>query len=256
MPPLFHTAILRQPCPEMVHGITTADLGIPDYSRALKQHSDYAAILQQLGLDVRILSPERAYPDSVFLEDVAVCTHKFALITRPGARSRRGETAGIREVLEEFYIDIAEIRPPGTLEGGDVMKTGSHYFVGLSDRTNEEGARQLIALLEKRGMTGSVIPIGELLHLKTGVSYIENNTMLVCESFRDHAAFLPFNRIIVPDSEAYAANSLWINGSVIVPAGFPETAGHIREAGYPVIETDVSEFRKLDGGLSCLSLRF
>jgi len=256
MPPLFHTALLRRPCPEMVNGITTASLGTPDFSRALKQHSDYVAILQQLGLDVRILKPEPAYPDSVFLEDVAVCTPAFALITRPGAPARMGETTGMREVLKEFYIDMEEIRPPGTLEGGDVMRTGSHYYVGLSHRTNKEGALQLIAALEKRGMTGSIVPIGELLHLKTGVSCIENNTLLVCESFRDPAAFRSFNRIIVPDREAYAANSLWVNGPVIVPAGFPETAARIREAGYPVIETDVSEFRKLDGGLSCLSLRF
>jgi dimethylargininase len=256
MPPIFHTAILRRPCPEMVNGITTAGLGTPDFTRALEQHSGYAAVLQHLGLDVRFLESAPAYPDSVFIEDVAVCTPEFALITRPGAPTRTGETEGMRQVLKEFYIDIAEIRAPGTLEGGDVMRSGSHWFVGLSDRTNEEGARQLIALLEEHGYTGSIVKFTEMLHLKTGVSFLENNNLLVCGEFTDHPAFSEFNRIEIPPGEAYAANSLWINGTVLVPAGFPETAAKIRQAGYPVIETDVSEFRKLDGGLSCLSLRF
>ena len=130
------------------------------------------------------------------------------------------------------------------------------YFIGISSRTNSAGAEQLIKILNKYGMEGITIPLKSMLHLKSGVSYLENNNLLVAGEFANNKEFPNFNRILVKPDELYAANSLWINDKVIVPEGFPETRKKIEKAGYETIVLDVSEFRKVDGGLSCLSLRF
>jgi len=252
----FTRAIVRKPCPEIVHGITSANLGKPDFGRVMEQHQDYVEALEQCGFRVIVLISDSRFPDSAFIEDVALYTSACAIITNPGVVSRKGEKDGMREVLSEFYQDIEEIRSPGTLEAGDVMMVDAHVYIGISKRTNRDGAEQLIGILDKYGLTGSTVPLKTVLHLKTGVSYLEQNNLLVCGEFIDCKDFDPFNRIEVPAYESYAANSLWINGTVLVPKGFPVTLAKIEKAGYPIIEMDVSEFQKLDGGLSCLSLRF
>lgn len=253
---MFTQAILRKPCPEFTNGITTASLGAPDYVTAMAQHEQYAATLRTCGLNIHMLEAYHRYPDSVFIEDVALCTPHCAIITRPGALSRQGETQGMDTVLSQYYEHIEYLAGPGTLEAGDVMMVGSHYYIGLSKRTNGAGVTQLTAILEKYGMTASVVPLRTMLHLKTGVSYLENNTLLVYGEFAQHPTFSAFRCIEVDAEEAYAANSLWINDRVLVPAGHPKTAQKIADAGYEVILVEVSEFQKLDGGLSCLSLRF
>jgi len=253
---MFRNAIVCLPCKGIKDGLTTASLGKPDYFKALEQHSKYTEILRQAGLEVRVLPEKELFPDSVFIEDIALCTPAFAVVTRPGAESRREETRGIREVLGEFYSVIEEIRWPGTLEAGDVMMAGNNYFIGISNRTNSEGADQLIKILAKHEMRGSKVHLEKMLHLKSGVSYLDNNNLLVSGEFIDNKLFEGYTRIPVDKEESYAANSLWINGRVIVPEGFPGTKNKIEEAGFETIVLDVSEFRKIDGGLSCLSLRF
>jgi dimethylargininase len=253
---MFRNAIVRSPSPSIINGLSTAGLGKPDYEKALGQHSEYLRILRSLGLKVRVLEANIQMPDSVFIEDVALCTKKCAVVTSPGAESRQPETNGLRQILQEYYVNVEEIRSPGTLEAGDVMMADNHFFIGISERTNIQGADQLINILENYGMTGSRVPVGEMLHLKSGISFLGNNTILAAGEFTDREEFASFKRICIDDDEKYAANSLWINGTVIVPAGFPETRDKIEKAGYPTIVTDVSEFRKVDGGLSCLSLRF
>lgn len=136
------------------------------------------------------------------------------------------------------------------------MMVGDHYYIGISERTNSDGADQMIRILKNHGMSGSKIRLKEVLHLKTGLSYLENNNLLICGEFIDDPVFEQFNKIVIESNEAYAVNSVWINGNVIVPEGFPKTSEKIKEAGYTLITTPVSEFQKLDGGLSCLSLRF
>lgn len=252
----FNRAIIRRPCQEMVNGITTVRMGKPDPELANIQHRQYEEALRQCGLKVEVLESDSRFPDSVFIEDVAVCTPSCAIITNPGAPSRRGEPDQVREVLWNYYTDIEEIVSPGRLDAGDVMMVENHYYIGLSGRTNHTGAAQLIRILEKYGLSGSTVPLRGILHLKTGVSYLENNNLLVCGPLKDEAEFLKYNKIEISSNEAYAANSLWINGVVLVPRGFPETSQKIEKAGYPIIVADVSEFQKLDGGLSCLSLRF
>jgi dimethylargininase len=252
----FRNAIVRLPCKEMVEGLSSAGLGKPDHGLALKQHGKYVEALQKCGLDVRILPADESYPDSVFVEDTALLTPALGIITNPGAASRQGEIISMEKTVRGFYDRVEFIRDPGTLEAGDVMMAGYHFFIGLSERTNKEGATQLIAILEAHGMSGSMLEISDMLHLKSGVSYLENKNMLMIESLLDHPAFRSFNRIPVTENEFYAANSVWINDTVLVPQGYPETLKNIRHAGYETIELDVSEFRKLDGGLSCLSPRF
>jgi dimethylargininase len=158
-------------------------------------------------------------------------------------------------VLHRFYKDLEYIYSPGSLDGGDVMLVGDHFFIGLSERTNKNGADQFIQIAEKHGMSGTKIPLENLLHLKSGVSYLENNYMVMVTSLKKSNIFERFNQIRIPDEEAYAANCLWINGTVLVAEGFPETKALIESVGFKTIALDMSEFRKLDGGLSCLSLR-
>jgi dimethylargininase len=162
----------------------------------------------------------------------------------------------MERVLGPFYHIVEHIDAPGTLEAGDVMMTGRHFYIGISERTNHEGADQLIHILEKYRMTGEKIELRKLLHMKSGMSYLEDNNLLIGEELMDHPAFKRFRKISVGADEDRAANSLWVNGTVLVPTGYPITRSNIEQAGYPTISLDVSEFEKLDGGLSCLSLRF
>ena len=253
---MFKHAIVRTPCPEMIHGITSATLEKPDYAKALDQHNEYIEALRSIGLEVAVLEPDSRFPDSTFIEDVALCTAGMAFITNPGAASRNGEQQAMERVLGPFSDSLEQIKAPGTLEAGDVMMCDRHFYIGLSSRTNQQGADQLIHILEKHRMTGEKIELKRGLHLKSGISYLEENTLLMGKELFNHPAFKGFLKISVGKDEDYAANSLWVNGSVLVPSGFPKTRSNIEEAGYPTISLDVSEFEKLDGGLSCLSLRF
>jgi dimethylargininase len=253
---MFTHAIVRTPCRAIVNGITTASLGKPVYEKAIEQHQQYIATLIECGLKVEVLDANENFPDSTFVEDAALCTKEFAVITNPGASSRQGEQELMRPVLKKYFNILEEIKSPGTLDAGDLMMVGKHFFIGISERTNSEGAKQLVRILEKHNMTGSAITLSEMLHLKTGVSYLENNILLVCGELTFHPAFSGFKKIHVDGDEAYSANAVWINGNVIVPKGFPKTKNKIALEGYKVIEVDVSEFQKVDGGLSCLSLRF
>ena len=253
---MFTHAITRQPCEAMIDGISTAGLGPPDYELACSQHADYVAALESCGLAVTVLPADPEYPDSTFVEDTAVMLPGAVILTRPGAVSRRGEVLQIRPTLEAVFGDISTIHPPGTLEGGDVMMVGTHFYIGLSDRTNEAGARQMIVILEKRGLTGSMVVLKEMLHLKSGVSYIESGNLLAYGEVFGKPEFRQFDILKINGSEAYAANSLWVNGTVLVPQGYSDTATAIESRGYSVRMLNVSEFQKLDGGLSCLSLRF
>jgi len=252
----FSKAIVKLPCRNMIYGLTESKEGMPDFDLAKLQHSNYIEALERCGLDVIVLPEDENYPDSVFIEDVSVLTPHCAIVTRPGATSRRDEINSMDKVLGEFYDSIDRINEPGTLDGGDVLMVGSHYYIGLSDRTNLEGANQFIEILNKYRMTGSTIELDTMLHLKSGVAYLENENLVVSGEFVDKSEFENFNKIIIQNDEQYAANCLWINGTVLIPEGYPNSKIAIESLGYKTITLDMSEFRKLDGGLSCLSLRF
>ncbi len=252
----FTKAIVRTPSKSLIKGLSSANHGIPNYELALKQHTEYIKALISCGLEVTVLPPDENFPDSTFVEDVALLTDNCAIITNPGAESRKGEIAAIDEVLSKFYRNIYRIDDPGTIEAGDIMMVGSHFYIGLSERTNEEGAKQMIYILEKYGKTGSLINLEKVLHLKTGLAYLENNNLVACGEFLIKDEFQSFNIIEIDESESYASNCIWVNNKVIIPLGYPEAKEKIVNAGYDIVEVDVSEFKKLDGGLSCLSLRF
>lgn len=253
----FKHIIARTPCKALVDGLTSANLGKPDYQKALDQHNDYIRALQQCNVDITILPPDEKFPDSVFVEDTALCTPHCVIITRPGAESRRQETEIIEESVTRFYPKKVErITAPGTVEAGDIMMVGSHYYIGLSARTNQDGAHQMITILEKYGLTGSIVTLEKVLHLKTGLAYLENNNLLAAGEFITKPEFQHLNIIEIPQQESYAANCIWVNGNVIMPSGYPITKSKIAALGYNVIEVDTSEYRKIDGGVSCMSLRF
>lgn len=253
---MFKKAIVRKPGRNLLNGITTANLGIPNYSLATYQHQKYIDALKECGLTVTTLEADEDFPDSIFVEDAALLTPQCAIITNPGAIERKGEIIEMKNVVQRFYSNLEMIEEPGTLEAGDVMMIGTHFYIGLSKRTNDAGARQLIKILNKYGMTGSTVSLLNSLHLKSDISYLENNNLLLAGKSINKNDFKNFNIIQVDEDESYAANSLWINNKVLVPKGFLKTKKKIERLGYLTIEVDVSEFQKLDGGLSCLSLRF
>ena len=253
---MFANAIVKTPGHSLVHGLTEATSGRPDYAKALEQHHHYVAALQSCGLDVLVLDAEEAFPDSTFVEDTAVLIPECAVITRPAAPSRCDEVQTMRPVLERFFSRIEEIKDPGTLEGGDVMQVGRHFFIGLSKRTNRSGAEQLIRILQSYGYTGSTVAVTQFLHLKTGVTCIAHNTLLASGEFIGQVEFLDYRVLQVPETEAGGANGIEINGRVLLPSGYPVVRQMLAERNIDMIEVDISEFAKLDGGLTCLSLRF
>ena len=240
----------------MVNGLTTAKLGKPDYDLACQQHEKYVEALQYCGLEVTVLPADNDYPDSTFVEDTALLTSECAIITMPGDPSRRGEIKSIHDIVSKYYDKIEQTSLPGTVDAGDIMMVGKHFYIGLSNRTNPEGANQVINILNKYGMIGSTIEVGDMLHLKSGVNYLENHVIAAVEEFRSHPEFQKFDIIKVDIDEAYAANCLWLNGKVLVADGFPKVKEMVKKYGYEIVTLSVSEFQKLDGGLSCLSLRF
>lgn len=227
----------------------------PDLQLALLQHRDYINALKSCGLEVTELGADENFPDSCFVEDTAVIADEVAVITNPGAESRKGEIHSIIPVLEKFR-KLTFIQSPGTLEGGDVLQVEKHFYIGLTERTNEEGAHQLGAILSRFGYTYSLIPVTTALHLKSVVNYIGNNNLLASKEFLSHPAFNKFRSIEVADEELYAANCLHINGRLIIPKGFEGVKSKLLNLNYKIIELNMTEFEKMDGGLTCLSLRF
>lgn len=255
----FRHAIVRPPAASFARGLTTADLGPPDLSLATAQHEAYVAALLECGLAVTWLPAAPEFPDSTFVEDTAVLTPRGAILTRPGAASRAGETAAIVSALEPFFPRRKEIEAPGTLDGGDVCEAGEHVFIGRSERTNDEGARQLAVHLAEEGYAVAVVDIRGvpgILHLKGGVSALDAGRLAIVPALRDHPAFRSHELLTVAPEEAYAANAVRVNDRVLVAAGFPRFEEAIRRLGLDPLPLEMSEFRKMDGGLSCLSLRF
>ncbi|WP_277586440.1 dimethylarginine dimethylaminohydrolase family protein [Psychrobacillus antarcticus] len=251
----FTKVIAKTPGKSYVEGLTTSDLGKPDYEKLLVQHEAYVEALKKCGVEVTLLPASEEFPDSTFVEDAAVLTSEFAVITNPGAESRNGEIIEIERVLKDFYKKLHYIKSPGTLDGGDILQADNNFYIGISERTNEEGALQLKEILESEGFEVTIIPLQKFFHLKTGIAYLGNNKMVVAGEFVDHPAFDSYDKIVISDEDEYSANCIRVNDYVIIPQGYSETKRKFKEAGYETIELDMSEVRKQDGGLSCLSLR-
>ena len=257
---MFTKAITKKPCRALIDGITTSQFGegTPVYEDAVKQHDKYVATLRELGLEVTDLEGDERYPDSCFVEDPAVVMEECAVITNPARDSRNGEKHEILPAIRKFYDDaqIFHIEAPGTMEGGDVLQVDKHFYVGLSDRTNEEGVRQFAEIVSQFGYEVTAVPVTEGLHLKDFAVYLDKGNLLVTAVMNEAPAFADFNRLVIDGDELYAINSLYINGTVLVPEGYPKTLKIIQDLGYPVRLVNTGEFRKIDGSLTCLSLRF
>jgi len=252
---VFTHAIVRTPGRNFDRGITTSGLGPPDYTLMVKQHRAYVNTLEFLGLKVIMLDAESDFPDAYFVEDTAVVTPEVAVITRPGAVSRQGEENSIAAVLSS-YRTMERIRAPGTVDGGDVLMVGNRFFIGVSDRTNPEGAEQLSAILKQYGHEPVRISVSAGLHLKSSLNVVGENTLLLTPDFNGLAVLKHFEKIVLDDAESYAANTLLLNDHLIMPKGFPDTRRKLEKLGRPLIALDVSEVQKMDGGLTCLSIRF
>jgi dimethylargininase len=255
----FTRAIVRPPSSTFADGLTRVDLGTADYNRALYQHEHYCNTLTACGLSLIHLAPDADYPDSTFVEDTALLTPRGAVLTRPGAESRMGEVSAIEPALRQFFTDLMRIDPPGTVDAGDVCEAGNHFFIGLSDRTNEIGARQLASFLSELDYTSSLIDIreiGNILHLKSGIAFLGDGRFVAIDELADRSEFSEFEIIRVSPVEEYAANCLSVNGKVLIAAGFPSIEQRFADLGLETVSLEMSEFQKMDGGLSCLSLRF
>lgn len=256
---MFTRAIARKPASNFDAGLTTVSLGRPQFELVLRQHEAYCQALLECGLQLSLLEADHRFPDSTFVEDTAVITPRSAIFMRPGAESRAGEVAAIRDAVLQFFPAPMFIDAPGTVDGGDICEAEDHFFIGLSHRTNQEGARQLAAHLAALGYTSSMIDVRSMttiLHLKSGISFIGDNTLVAMEEMADNHQFRRFNRIRVAVEESYAANCIRVNDRVLLAAGFPKITAELRARGFNPLVLDMSEFQKMDGGLSCLSLRF
>lgn len=255
----FNHAIVRIPSDNFADGLTSGHFGVPDVRLALEQHADYCAALERCGCTLTRLRPDPQHPDSTFIEDNAVVTSKVAISTRSATMSRAGEVQNTKASLHRFFSTVAEISEPGTVDGGDVCMADKHFFIGLSARTNEAGAVQLKLFLGSSGYTSSMIDIRKsksLLHLKSGVAYLGDRRLVLTEAIADLPEFKNYDRITVASADEYAANCLRVNDYVLIASGYPALEEKLTKLGYQTIPLSMSEFQKMDGGLSCLSLRF
>lgn len=254
----FRRAITRKPGKSIVDGLRAEDIGTPDLTRMLEAHAAYVATLRSTGAEVVELPPLEAYPDAVFVEDTMLCLPELAIAMRPGAPTRIGEVAEMRPAIEAFFGDrIAEIAAPGTIEGGDILVTGREILVGLSARTNREGVAQLTDIVSEYGYKLRLVETPEgVLHFKTDCGLLAPETILSTRRLAVSGCLKGYDVLLVPDGEEAASNCIRFNNLVIMAAGFPRTAQMLVEQGYEVVQIDNIECAKLDGGMSCLSLRF
>ena len=250
------TAITRGVSPGIVNcELTFVARQDIDLSKAAAQHRAYEQLLEQCGARVISLPAEPALPDSMFVEDPAIVLDELAIILPLGTESRRPEAASIEEVLSNFR-KIARVELPGQVEGGDVLRVGRRLFVGLSSRTNNDGIRQLAAIVKNYGYEVLSVPVTGCLHLKSAVTYAGRNTLLANRAWFEANAFEGFDWIDVAPEEPHAANALAIGGTLIYPASFPQTRSRLEGGGFQISALDISELQKAESGLTCSSLLF
>jgi dimethylargininase len=246
------TAITRPPGPSLAACELTYLERVPiDFPRAVAQHRAYEDCLRSLGLRVISLPPLPDLPDSVFVEDPALVLDEIAVLTRPGAASRRPEVDAIAETLGGFR-PLARIEAPGSMEGGDVIRAGRDLFVGLSQRTNAEGIAQLAALADPHGYRVTAVEVRGCLHLKSGACWLGRDTIIANRDWIDPAPFARYR--ILDVAEPWAADVLPIGDIVLMPAGFPATQALLEAEGFCVRTIDVSELQKAESGVTCMSL--
>jgi len=257
----FQYALVKKPASTYSQGITSGLFGVPDYELTLTQHQAYCQALEHCGVKVIVLAPDERFPDSTFVEDTAIVGKDFAVITNPGDERRRGEIKAVEEAIKTIpsFKRIYSIRPPGTVDGGDICEADGHYFIGISQRTNQAGGEQLAQFLFKEGFSSTFVDIRgipTLLHLKSGMAYLRSGEMILVEELEHTGIFKNYSILHVEPNEAYAANCILVNDKLLFAQGFPKIQSVLEKRGYDLMLLNMSEFQKMDGGLSCLSLRF
>lgn len=253
----FDEALLRTPAKSVVNGLRAGEHDDPLYDLIKAEHDAYAAALTEAGVHVTILPPLPAYPDSVFVEDPAITLEAGAILLRPGAPSRRGESAVLLPELERRFDTVLHLPGTGFVEGGDVLVTPSKILIGLSDRTNLDGARDLKSCLERFGHKSVIVETPrDVLHFKSDCSLIAEETILTTKRLSQSGFFDEFKQLIIHDCEEGAANALRINDTIFVGSNYPRTIEMLDREGHLVEPLRTSEIFKLDAGLSCMSLRW
>ena len=249
----FANAIVRMPAPSVVDGLRAGGEA-PDYEGVLAEHRAYVAALESAGLAVEVLEPLADYPDSVFVEDPAFVIPEGAILLRPGAPTRIGETAEIAPVLRRRFDRVLEV-DEGHADGGDMLILPDEIVIGLSARTDQKGAECVVALLREFGRAARIVetPPG-VLHLKTACALLDERTLVATPALAP--AFASHQVIVTPEGEEAAANLIRVNGRVLMAAAFPKTAALIAERGLNVVRLEAAEIAKIDAGLSCMSLRW
>ncbi len=252
----FDAAIVRRPGLSVVTGLRAHDRGSPTYAGVCAEHDSYVQALQAAGVRVDILEPLEAFPDSVFVEDPALVFSSGAIVLRPGAPSRAGESEALRPVLQRHFNQVLTLAG-GCVDGGDVMLLPDKVLVGLSARTSRQGAESLLTCLAQFGQRGHVVKTPDhVLHLKSDAALLDDSTVLCTARLAASQVFSGFKQIIVPQGEEAAANALRVNDRVFVGQDYPRTLALLRAAGYVVAPLPTAEIAKIDAGLSCMSLRW
>jgi dimethylargininase len=236
--------------------LTFVDREPIDLARAEAQHAAYNEALRRAGAVVEVLPADADLPDSVFVEDTAVVLDEAAVITRPGTPTREREVPAMAAALAAHRKELLRIEAPATLEGGDVLRVGRDFYVGLSSRTNTVGISQFSTIVERFGYQATPIAVTGCLHLKTAVTALDEETLLVNPAWIDASALPGVRQVVVPPEEPFGANALVVNGAVHLSSRWKRTRERVERAGFPVTPLDVSEFEKAEAGLTCLSLIF
>lgn len=253
----FTRAVVRRPCKNIVNGLCAVDNGAPDFDLFRAEHAAYVSIIESLGLEVTVLPALEVFPDSVFIEDTALCLPEGAIILRPGADSRLGEARESARALAGIGLDLVEISPGGTVDGGDILVTGTAVLVGLSARTNLAGFESLREILGSWGYDAMAVRTpADVLHFKSDCNALDDDTLLCTARIAADPQLEKYRILTVPSGEEAAANSIRINEKVLVPAGFSGTAEMLASSGFDVEVLSVRQPALLNGGLSCMSLRF
>ncbi len=253
----FTNAIVRKPCDKITNGLRAVDTGAPNLELFRKHHDDYIAALASTRAEVLVLNELDTFPDSVFIEDAALCLQEGAVVMRPGAPSRLGEAEEISPILKNIYDEVVTIEGPGFIEGGDILTTEKEILVGTSERTDLTGIDELGRLVDRWGYKVRIVntPDG-VLHFKTDCSLLDEETILTTKRLSASGCFDGYRLIHTADGEEACANTVRFNELVLMPDGFSRTREILDSAGYNIRQIGNSEAAKLDGGMSCLSLRF
>ena len=252
----FTNALVRSPGRSVINGLSTQTGPRPSFEAIASEHTQYVAALKRCGLAVEVLPPLEAYPDSLFVEDPALVFGDAAILLRPGAATRQGETQAIEGVLRQRFGRVFSMQE-GFADGGDMLLTSDGMLIGLSSRTDRTGAAQLARLLEQLGISSRIVstPPGTL-HLKSDCSLIEADQVLCTAALAAAEIFNGYRKLVVPDSERRAANSLRLNDTILVGERFPKTVDLLQQQGYTVTTLPIDGIGRLDAGLSCMSLRW